>query len=171
MVAWDSRTVTLGTSLRPNRNEPCHCGSHQKYKRCCQNLDERAARKDRKAELPPWVIDSRRKLNLFLKYTTNVYGVCKKYADCDCSLFESMDACTAEFGKAQDLFPPEVWSCVLTRSCETLCTFNAGTCYTLYAEELAAGLRTVGEGMDCPEGTKPMDVYDLHGEFVRSECK
>lgn len=75
MVALDSRIPRPGTSSRPDRNEPCHCGSHQKYKRCCQNLDERAARMEREAELPPWVIDSRRKLNLFMKYTTNVYGL------------------------------------------------------------------------------------------------
>jgi uncharacterized protein YchJ len=67
MVARDSRNARPGTSPRPNRNEPCHCGSHQKYKRCCQNLDERVARMEREAELPLWVIDSRRKLNLFVK--------------------------------------------------------------------------------------------------------
>ncbi|MCP4658436.1 MAG: hypothetical protein GY856_23730 [bacterium] len=57
------------------RNDPCHCGSHHKYKRCCQDRDERVARNKREAELPLWVIDSRRKLNLFLKYATNVYGL------------------------------------------------------------------------------------------------
>ena len=29
---------------KPGRNEPCHCGSGQKYKRCCLAKDEAAAR-------------------------------------------------------------------------------------------------------------------------------
>jgi len=33
------------------RNDPCHCGSGRKYKRCCQAKDEAAERKARaKAE-------------------------------------------------------------------------------------------------------------------------
>ena len=28
---------------RPGRNEPCHCGSGQKYKHCCLEKDERSA--------------------------------------------------------------------------------------------------------------------------------
>ena len=38
------------------RNEPCHCGSGQKYKRCCQEKDEaaeRAARAAIEAAKPP----------------------------------------------------------------------------------------------------------------------
>jgi hypothetical protein len=31
------------------RNEPCHCGSGQKYKRCCQEKDETAERTARTA--------------------------------------------------------------------------------------------------------------------------
>ena len=57
------------------RNDPCHCGSHRKYKRCCRQRDERAARERRGAELPPWVLDSDRKLHLFEKYATDVYGL------------------------------------------------------------------------------------------------
>ena len=29
-------------SNRPGRNEPCHCGSGNKYKRCCADKDEAA---------------------------------------------------------------------------------------------------------------------------------
>lgn len=25
---------------KPNRNDPCHCGSGKKYKNCCQGKDE-----------------------------------------------------------------------------------------------------------------------------------
>ncbi len=60
---------------RPGRNDPCHCGSHRKYKRCCRNRDERADRKEQGTELPKWVISSRRKLNMFIKYATNVFGL------------------------------------------------------------------------------------------------
>jgi hypothetical protein len=28
---------------RPGRNEPCHCGSGKKYKKCCEHKDELAA--------------------------------------------------------------------------------------------------------------------------------
>jgi hypothetical protein len=77
MVAGDSGTAHCATAHRPDRNDPCHCGSHRKYKRCCQDRDVRAARNEREAELPRWVMDSRRKLNLFLKYATNVYGLAR----------------------------------------------------------------------------------------------
>jgi len=77
MAAGDSGTAHCAASPRPGRNDPCHCGSHRKYKRCCQGQDERAVRKVRGAELPSWIIDSRRKLNLFLKYATNVYGMAR----------------------------------------------------------------------------------------------
>ncbi len=60
---------------RTGRNDPCHCGSHHKYKRCCRQRDERAARERHAAELPPWVLDSDRKLHLFEKYATDVYGL------------------------------------------------------------------------------------------------
>jgi hypothetical protein len=60
---------------RPGRNDPCHCGSHRKYKRCCQQQDARAACKERGAELPAWILDSDRKLHQFEKYATKVYGL------------------------------------------------------------------------------------------------
>jgi len=31
--------MTLPTSSRPGRNEPCHCGSGRKYKHCCLEKD------------------------------------------------------------------------------------------------------------------------------------
>jgi hypothetical protein len=34
--------LTMGN--RPGRNEPCHCGSGRKYKQCCLEKDEAAAR-------------------------------------------------------------------------------------------------------------------------------
>jgi TolA-binding protein len=44
------------TKTKIGRNDPCHCGSGQKYKRCCQEKDEtaeRAARAAVEAEKPP----------------------------------------------------------------------------------------------------------------------
>jgi len=37
------------TKIKIGRNDPCHCGSGQKYKRCCQDKDEAAARAARAA--------------------------------------------------------------------------------------------------------------------------
>lgn len=69
------REDPAGAPKRPGRNEPCHCGSHRKYKRCCRVRDERASREERGAELPAWLVDSPRKLHLFEKYATQVYGL------------------------------------------------------------------------------------------------
>lgn len=47
--------MTLQSDERPGRNEPCHCGSGRKYKRCCLDKDEakaRAAREKAAAEAP-----------------------------------------------------------------------------------------------------------------------
>ena len=33
---------------RPGRNDPCHCGSKKKYKKCCVDLDEKAASEKRR---------------------------------------------------------------------------------------------------------------------------
>jgi len=62
-------------TARPGRNDPCHCGSHRKYKRCCQQRDVRAARQARGATLPKWIMGSDRKLEKFLKYVIEVYGL------------------------------------------------------------------------------------------------
>ena len=34
-----TRSMTVPTSARPGRNEPCHCGSGRKYKHCCLEKD------------------------------------------------------------------------------------------------------------------------------------
>jgi hypothetical protein len=102
-------------------------------------------------------------------YTANVYGVCRKYADCKCSAFDTIDACVSEFGDAKDTFPPEVWACVLSRDCEGLCDFNAGTCFELYALQYTKGSKK--GAADCPAGTLPVEIYDLHGDYVRTDCR
>jgi hypothetical protein len=35
--------MTLSTTPRPGRNEPCPCGSGRKYKQCCLAKDEAAS--------------------------------------------------------------------------------------------------------------------------------
>ena len=60
--------------IRPQsvgRNEPCPCGSGSKYKKCCLLREVR----ETTSSLPPWVINSSRKLHLFLKYATRVFGL------------------------------------------------------------------------------------------------
>jgi SEC-C motif-containing protein len=34
--------MTAKTTVRPGRNEPCHCGSGRKYKLCCLDKDNAA---------------------------------------------------------------------------------------------------------------------------------
>ena len=53
------------------RNDPCPCGSGSKYKKCCLLRKRREAA----SSLPPWVLNSNRKLHQFEKYVTNVYGL------------------------------------------------------------------------------------------------
>jgi hypothetical protein len=60
---------------RRGRNEPCHCGSGSKYKRCCREQDEALRRQLRGAALPAWMDDSRSKLRQFEKYVCNVFGL------------------------------------------------------------------------------------------------
>ena len=38
-----SLSMTVPTSARPGRNQPCHCGSGRKYKHCCLAKDEQQA--------------------------------------------------------------------------------------------------------------------------------
>jgi hypothetical protein len=52
--------VALGP--RPDRNEPCACGSGSKYKRCCLERDESVHRQWRGAALPAWMDTSGSKL-------------------------------------------------------------------------------------------------------------
>jgi hypothetical protein len=60
---------------RLGRNEPCHCGSGAKYKRCCRERDETLRRELRRAVLPEWIEGSRSKLHQFQKYVCNVFGL------------------------------------------------------------------------------------------------
>ena len=71
----ESRPGSATPGQRPGGNAPCPCGSHRKCKRCCQQQDEIAARKERGVDLPAWILDSRRKLHMFEKYACNVYGL------------------------------------------------------------------------------------------------
>jgi hypothetical protein len=45
------------TKMKIGRNDPCHCGSGQKYKRCCQEKDEAAAKRGAIINRPPTTID------------------------------------------------------------------------------------------------------------------
>ena len=60
---------------RLGRNEPCHCGSGTKYKRCCREQDESLRRELRGAALPEWIEGSRSKLRQFEKYACNVFDL------------------------------------------------------------------------------------------------
>jgi hypothetical protein len=104
-------------------------------------------------------------------YTANVYGVCAKYSDCNCNLYDSVQACVDQFGHAGAIFPQQVWSCVLARDCKALCAFDAGTCFQLYAEQLKEGTNKPRDADKCAAGTVPVEVYDLHGDYVRTDCR
>lgn len=45
--------VTFVAPSRPERNDPCHCGSGKKYKRCCEEVDQAADAKARR-EAAAW---------------------------------------------------------------------------------------------------------------------
>jgi len=57
------------------RNEPCHCGSGTKYKRCCLERDEVLRREIRSAAIPAWMLESGGKLHQFEKYASNVFAL------------------------------------------------------------------------------------------------
>ena len=57
------------------RNEPCHCGSDKKYKRCCLERDAAERRRRNVAALPRWLLNSPRKLHQFEKYACGVYDL------------------------------------------------------------------------------------------------
>jgi len=40
-------TISIG------RNDPCHCGSGKKYKKCCLEKDEAARARESAAQVPP----------------------------------------------------------------------------------------------------------------------
>jgi hypothetical protein len=60
---------------RMGRNEACHCGSGNKYKRCCWERDEVLRRQLRGAAVPEWIDDSGSKLHQFEKYVCNTFGL------------------------------------------------------------------------------------------------
>lgn len=68
-----SEVVVLPPRLE--RNQPCHCGSGAKYKRCCRERDESLRRELRGAALPEWMEGSRSKLHKFEKYACNVFAL------------------------------------------------------------------------------------------------
>lgn len=61
-----------GSRAQPvGRNDRCPCGSGNKYKKCCLLR----MRRETASSLPPWMINSSRKLYQFEKYATSVYGL------------------------------------------------------------------------------------------------
>jgi hypothetical protein len=72
-----SNTVSEIVVLPPRlgRNEPCHCGSGAKYKRCCREKEEALRREQRGAVLPEWIDNSRGKLQQFERYASNVFAL------------------------------------------------------------------------------------------------
>jgi hypothetical protein len=45
--AWEHEHVNATSAQRAGRNDPCPCGSGRKYKQCCLEKDEAAAREAR----------------------------------------------------------------------------------------------------------------------------
>jgi hypothetical protein len=70
-VASASSNSEISSARPVGRNAPCPCGSGNKYKKCCLLRE----RRETVATLPLWVINSDRKLHLFEKYATTVYGL------------------------------------------------------------------------------------------------
>ena len=64
-----------GRCKRPVRNASCPCGSGKRYKNCCLEHDRIQRRKDTTAALPYWIVDSKRKLYLFEKYSCKVFDL------------------------------------------------------------------------------------------------
>jgi hypothetical protein len=73
--AASNRASEVVLPPRLGRNEPCHCGSGIKYKRCCREQNEALRRQLRGAALPAWMDNSRSKLRQFEKYVCNVFGL------------------------------------------------------------------------------------------------
>ena len=74
---YDSSSSAAEVVIPPRvpRNEPCHCGSGSKYKRCCLERDDTVRRQLRGDAMPAWMLDSRGKLYQFEKYVCNVFGL------------------------------------------------------------------------------------------------
>src|SRR5438034_8548868 len=71
---------------RLGRNEPCHCGSGIKYKRCCWERDEALRRQLRGAALPEWIDGSRSKLHQFEKRSEEHTSELQSHSDLVCRL-------------------------------------------------------------------------------------
>ncbi len=71
----DSSSPRPASGPNLHRNNPCHCGSGSKYKRCCRERDEAVRRQLRGSAIPPWMLDSRGKLHQFEKYVCNVFAL------------------------------------------------------------------------------------------------
>lgn len=69
VVASKARRPRLG---RAGRNAACPCGSGAKSKRCCPKLPLAVAPAP---TLPPWIVQSRRRLHQFWKYVCQVFDV------------------------------------------------------------------------------------------------
>ncbi|HEX9223605.1 MAG TPA: SEC-C domain-containing protein [Candidatus Acidoferrales bacterium] len=70
-----NRAVPIPLPPPTARNEPCHCGSGAKYKRCCLERDEVLRRQIRSAALPSWMLQSDAKLHQFERYASNVFAL------------------------------------------------------------------------------------------------
>ena len=57
------------------RNQSCPCGSQKKYKNCCLEHENAERRHYLSAALPPWIVDSERKLYRFEKYACKVFDL------------------------------------------------------------------------------------------------
>jgi len=70
--------------MSPGRNDPCHCGSGKKYKKCCMREDERLERRKREAEnealahhpsTAPWVATpGRLAMDRAMEHAINVFA-------------------------------------------------------------------------------------------------
>lgn len=61
--------------VRIGRNELCPCGSGHKYKRCCLERDTVHRAHRIVSSLPPWLLNSRRRLHQFQRYCWKVFGL------------------------------------------------------------------------------------------------
>ncbi len=74
----DPELACSGKAVLPpriTRNLACPCDSGSKYKRCCLERDEVLRRELRTANLPPWLLGSRGKLQQFIKYACTVFAL------------------------------------------------------------------------------------------------
>jgi hypothetical protein len=68
--------VSFALPPQIGRNDPCHCGSGRKYKRCgCYERDGSLRRQLRSPALPAWLLNSRGKLHQFEKYVRKVFAL------------------------------------------------------------------------------------------------